>query len=161
MTNKTITLEHAGLNKRAINALNRAGITTLNQLKATPENKLHKVPDLGRQSFRAIRDAIKEYLPYADNEIVITREDAKQVLKGVIQLGTKIACLEDMVSLNLNTQKASREVVLLISAVTGSLLQLTEQEIEEVLNSVKSQVRKAVKATDDDDPNFCDDCMGG
>ena len=149
MTNKTISLEHAGLHKRAINALNRAGITTLNQLKATPENKLHKVPDLGRQSFRAIRAAIKEYLPCGDDEIIITREDAKQVLKGVVQLGTKVACLEEMVSLKSDTQKASREVILLISAVTGSLLQLTEKEIEEVLNSVKSQVRRAVKATDD------------
>jgi len=149
MTNKTISLEHAGLHKRAINALNRAGITTLNELKVMSERDLCNVRDLGRQSFRAIREAIVEYLPHEDNEIVITKEDAKQVLKGVVQLGTKVACLEDMVSLNLNTQKASREVVLLISAVTGSLLQLTHQEIEEVLDSVKAQVKRAVKATDD------------
>ena len=149
MTNKTISLEHAGLHKRAINALNRAGITTLNELKVMSERDLCNVRDLGRQSFRAIREAITEYLPHEDNEIVITREDAKQVLKGVVQLGTKVACLEDMVSLNLNTQKASREVVLLISAVTGNLLQLTHQEIEEVLDSVKAQVKRAVKATDD------------
>ena len=149
MTNKTISLEHAGLHKRTINALNRAGITTLNQLQFTPENDLNRLRDLGRQSLRAIRAAIKEYLPCGDDEIIITREDAKQVLKGVVQLGTKVACLEEMVSLKPNTQKASREVILLISAVTGSLLQLTEKEVEEVLNSVKNQVRRAVKATDD------------
>ena len=148
MTNRTISLEHAGLNKRAINALNRAGITTLNEVKVMSERDLCNVRDLGRQSFRAIRKAIAEYLPHEDNEIVITREDAKQVLKGVVQLGTKVACLEEMVGLQTKTQKASREVVLLISAVTGNLLQLTDREVNEVLGSVKAQVRRAVKATD-------------
>ena len=149
MTNKTISLEHAGLHKRAINALNRTGITTLNELKVMSERDLCNVRDLGRQSFRAIREAIAEYLPHEDNEIIITREDAKQVLKGVVQLGTKISCLEKMVDLSPGTKKASYEVTLLINAVTSSLLQLTHQEVEEVLNSVKGQLKRAVKATDD------------
>ena len=149
MTNKTISLEHAGLHKRAINALNRAGITTLNQLKATPENKLHKVPDLGRQSFRAIREAIKEYLPCGDDEIVITREDAKQIFKGSIQLGTKLKYVEEIATTGKSDINNLYEVTLLINAVTSSLLQLTHQEVEEVLNSVKGQLKRAVKATDD------------
>ena len=116
----------------------------------TEENKYRIYPKEGPLFYKkSDADYSSFFRNYIDGEnSVITIKDAKQVLKGVVQLGTKVACLEEMVGLQTKTQKASREVVLLISAVTGNLLQLTDREVNEVLGSVKAQVRRAVKATD-------------
>lgn len=137
----TILLDHAGLNKRAVNALNRAGITTLNQVKDLSENDLYKVRDLGQKSFKAVKDAIKEYLPNDNTEVILTKQDAKTIFKGITQLGTNLYYLLRMPKVDEKTEATVKEVIILISAVSAHLCQLTDKEVIEILDSVNEQFK--------------------
>jgi len=84
-----------------------------------------------------------------ENTVTLTKEQASEILKGMLHLQTNIQILMDCAGdIPEDTEESLRETIVLIASMTANYLQLSNDEVASVIRTIKENLNHAEQMFD-------------